>query len=144
MPPAAEDGKDTKTTMRQFIFLIGLVFLPLFNEAKESPFRELTTLTTREYFVQLQSISGKELCHQPDSYLRRCFEISESDCLKRLKSEWNSCTQPLAKKLKTVNTISQGPSIAEKVGQCLGDAYFRKNKTKFKKDASCIHRKGIL
>lgn len=128
--------------LKKTMFIIGLSLLSCYSSA--ATLKEINTLSREEYVKQLRALMKKEACNNNESVFKKCFTISEKQCLDTIQSAFKDCVNYKIKVAQSVDISTEGAEYSKKIGRCVGEKFYIKNQKNLSSMSSCKERQTWL
>lgn len=119
--------------------VFALFFSFQFVQAQGKPsFDDVYSLSKKSYLRQFQTMTQKEFC-MSDSAFQKCFDFTERECQTAVKESLSYCAGRVRMPI-SINIHSHGPIFGQKLGECMGTEFYRRNKKKLSRTGECQRR----
>lgn len=101
-------------------------------------FDQVYQVSKKSYLQQFQNMTQKEFC-LAETPFQKCFTLTEFECRSAVKESLSYCSGHL-RMPSSINIHAQGPVWGQKLGECIGSDFYRRNQKRLSKTGDCQRR----
>lgn len=125
----------------KYILMMGLVdFFVLQSRGSPVDYEKVLQVSRDDFSKQFLSLLKNEICHKDNSVIKKCYTLSSSQCSDSVHESVKECINFKVKLPKTIDLISDAESFSRKIGSCVGEKFYRMNKSKIAANKICNSR----